>query len=223
MYLLGCVQTQLMCKVWRARIWSFNVFGTKEKWTSSPLSVPCMPHKITLCFQAHGIGSLLMHTVTGKWIKQFTFPAVISLLLYPCWKKCKNKGVTWHFSQCKGLWMTEMCKFRWNPTYYLLLTCIAVVRHGQWDLTLKTLCSSVERIPWMLFGCNVLRRRGPCLLPFHTVSPDLVSCWLGKEVCAGKHASPGSDCVLVVVSAALKIKERALLWGNTHSHIHTRT
>lgn len=142
----------------------FNVWGKKEKWTSSPLSVLCIPHKITLCFQTHGIGSLPMHTLRGKRIRQLIFPAVIFLFLFVCW--CigsKNKGDMGHFSQRKGLWMTEIMRSTNldDPTYYELkiLTnkCLAVVPHGQWDLTLQqeVLYSSIERIPWMLFGCSV--------------------------------------------------------------------
>lgn len=76
----------------------------------------------------------------------------------------------------------------------------------------------LKEIPWMLLVVLVSWGVRPCFLPSHTVSPNSVSCWHGKEVCGGKHASAGSDCVLTVVSAALKIEERASLWGSTHTH-----
>lgn len=79
----------------------------------------------------------------------------------------------------------------------------------------------LKEIPWMLLVVLVSWGVRPCFLPSHTVSPNSVSCWHGKEVCGGKHASAGSDCVLTVVSAALKIEERASLWGSTHTHTQT--
>lgn len=71
MYLLGCVQTQLMCKVWRVQICAYCEATKKNglllcSWCGAP-------HKISLCFQVYGIISLLMHMLTGKWIRQFTF------------------------------------------------------------------------------------------------------------------------------------------------------
>lgn len=57
---------------------------------------------------------------------------------------------------------------------------------------------------------------GPCLQKLYTVSLGVVSCWLPKWVWAGKHAFPCSDCVVVVVSVALKIKEHPVLRGRAH-------
>lgn len=83
-YLLGCARRNWCVKhdvIGSALI----VLGTKEKWTSPLFPVLSITHKIALCFQAHVVNSLLMHTVTGEWIWQLTFPAVISLFLMACW------------------------------------------------------------------------------------------------------------------------------------------
>lgn len=58
--LLGC-----MLRNWCVKH-VHNVLGTEEKWTSSLFLVLSITHKITLCFQAHVVGSVLMHTVRGE-------------------------------------------------------------------------------------------------------------------------------------------------------------
>lgn len=125
--------------------------------------------------------------------------------------QCKGQS-WWRHTEVREstlLWWTALHVAAQGWHHTIIWYNAALITTGSY----KIACVATWRF---LIGFIVRGCRGPCLQKLYTASLDLVSRCLSKWVWAWKHAFPCSDCVVVVVSAALKIKERAVLQGNAH-------
>lgn len=95
-----CLRTPSVCKAWRVWICALTFLGTKrgKKGTSSPFFLPSVAHEITVCIQARVEDRLLMRTLTGEWIRQFTFPPLVFRFLQAYW--CIRTGTNPEIKIC---------------------------------------------------------------------------------------------------------------------------
>lgn len=132
-----------------------------------------------------------------------------------------------YFSQCRAAvndWGYDISKFRWK---FILCVEISHSRPGQRYLNRQ------KKSIFLLFVRSspdvILSIECPLLLwtMLTTISYcvpwfSLLLTWWGSR-CKNTRFPWLWLCVLVVVSAALKIKEHALLWRNTLTHTHIYT
>lgn len=95
-----CLRTPSVCKAWCVWICALTFLGTKrgKKGTSSLFSLPSVAHEITVCIQVRVVDRMLMRTVTGEWIRQFTFPPLVFHFLQAHW--CIRTGTNPEIKIC---------------------------------------------------------------------------------------------------------------------------